>query len=363
MVRTTKYLLTAPLLVAGLAWTPAVQAADELDPHDRQTQATARLDPSPGVLAAREDLGRRVNLAPEQIELSHLERRSWPDSSLGVSQQGQVVAHTPTEGERVTFWANGRPYIYHTAGDQFIAYPDYDPEMVTFDTLEDPNYDWQHDRLVQLEGQLYPYDEGWRLSSRATLSPNGTWTAGDEMAVNLDGQGLDTYRTHYHWTEPTPVRVYGYFEPEAADGMHGVQVVRVEPLGEDRVAAEMRHGVMRNGQLYVPLRAAAQAADLRLVYVPTKNAVDIYDTVDRAGSELIARIRTGERKFHSGKAIPNGNIPMDGAPLMIGGQMYVPASFINRIVQSPMVGDPAEGAFQVHTNTYDSTWQILPDNR
>ncbi len=66
------------------------------------------------VQAAIQDLSQRLDVPAEQITVVTMERVTWPDTSLGNPQPGQVYAQVLTEGYRVVLEAGGAQYEYHT---------------------------------------------------------------------------------------------------------------------------------------------------------------------------------------------------------------------------------------------------------
>ncbi len=66
------------------------------------------------VQAAIQDLSQRLNVPAEQITVVTMERVTWPDTSLGNPQPGQVYAQVVTAGSRVLLEAGGQQYEYHT---------------------------------------------------------------------------------------------------------------------------------------------------------------------------------------------------------------------------------------------------------
>ncbi|NIN69986.1 MAG: hypothetical protein GTO63_35950 [Anaerolineae bacterium] len=93
--------------------TPAsTPAATEVEPPAKAEQA---------ILLAREDLARRLGLAPEAIRLVSVEAVEWSDASLGCPQPGMMYAQVITPGFRVVLEAEGQTYEYHTDTGRLVV--------------------------------------------------------------------------------------------------------------------------------------------------------------------------------------------------------------------------------------------------
>ena len=74
-----------------------------------------------GVSAAREDLSRRLSLAPEQIEVVSQQQRSWPNSHMGCRRVGVPVEQVITKGSELVLVARGQTYYYHARpGEPYV---------------------------------------------------------------------------------------------------------------------------------------------------------------------------------------------------------------------------------------------------
>jgi hypothetical protein len=73
-------------------------------------------DPVPQslIIAAKENLARRLDITPEEIQLVKLEAVEWPDASLGCPQSGMTYAQGVTPGFWVILEVEGERYAYHT---------------------------------------------------------------------------------------------------------------------------------------------------------------------------------------------------------------------------------------------------------
>jgi hypothetical protein len=87
-------------------------AATEVEPPAKAKQA---------IRLAREDLARRLGLAPEAIRLVSLEAVEWSDTSLGCPQPGMMYAQVITPGFRVVLEAKRQKYPYHTDASRFVV--------------------------------------------------------------------------------------------------------------------------------------------------------------------------------------------------------------------------------------------------
>ncbi len=63
---------------------------------------------------ARQDLARRLGVAPAKIRLGGVQPKQWPDSGLGCPQEGEKLEPGPVEGLVLTLKHAGRVFSYHT---------------------------------------------------------------------------------------------------------------------------------------------------------------------------------------------------------------------------------------------------------
>lgn len=63
----------------------------------------------------REDLARRLNAVTAEIEVIHLESRTWPDASLGCVARKGVFNEQSIPGYRILLSYLGLNYEYHTS--------------------------------------------------------------------------------------------------------------------------------------------------------------------------------------------------------------------------------------------------------
>jgi hypothetical protein len=78
------------------------------------------------VQAARQDLAQQIEVNPYTILLDSVEPMEWPDSCLGVAQEGVMCAQVVTPGYRVVLRTDDETYTYHTdeTGTQVILAPE-----------------------------------------------------------------------------------------------------------------------------------------------------------------------------------------------------------------------------------------------
>jgi hypothetical protein len=69
---------------------------------------------NPAVVAAREALAGRLQVAPAAIRVIAVEEVQWPDGCLGVRTPGVFCIQVIVPGYRVTLEGNSRRYVYHT---------------------------------------------------------------------------------------------------------------------------------------------------------------------------------------------------------------------------------------------------------
>jgi hypothetical protein len=76
--------------------------------------------PPQAVLAAVDELSQTLGVPVDEIEILDFESMEWPDSCLGVSQEGQACLQVITSGFRVMLEANGQQYELRTDQDGTI---------------------------------------------------------------------------------------------------------------------------------------------------------------------------------------------------------------------------------------------------
>jgi len=63
---------------------------------------------------AQDDLAARLGIPTHRIRLNTMERKTWPDSSLGCAEPGKVYAQMETAGFRIVLEQDGEMFDYHT---------------------------------------------------------------------------------------------------------------------------------------------------------------------------------------------------------------------------------------------------------
>ena len=71
---------------------------------------------------AKQDLGRRVGIPSQEIELVRVEMAEWPDTRLGCGESGLTRLPVAIPGYRVILSARGWEYVYHTDRESGVVY-------------------------------------------------------------------------------------------------------------------------------------------------------------------------------------------------------------------------------------------------
>jgi hypothetical protein len=71
---------------------------------------------------AKQDLARRLEITPDQIEVVLIEKAEWPDTSLGCAEPGLARRPVAIPGFRVTLSVSDREYVYHTGKERGVVY-------------------------------------------------------------------------------------------------------------------------------------------------------------------------------------------------------------------------------------------------
>jgi len=71
---------------------------------------------------AKQDLARRLEIAPDEIEVQHIEKEEWPDTSLGCAEPGLSRYPVAIPGYRIILTTKGREYVYHTNRESGVVY-------------------------------------------------------------------------------------------------------------------------------------------------------------------------------------------------------------------------------------------------
>jgi hypothetical protein len=71
---------------------------------------------------AKQDLARRLEITPEEVEVVHIEKAEWLDTSLGCAEPGLSRLPVAVPGYRVILSARGWEYVYHTGKESGVVY-------------------------------------------------------------------------------------------------------------------------------------------------------------------------------------------------------------------------------------------------
>lgn len=71
---------------------------------------------------AKQDLARRLEIAPDEIEVQHIEKAEWPDTSLGCAEPGLSRYPVAIPGYRIILTTKGREFVYHTNRESGVVY-------------------------------------------------------------------------------------------------------------------------------------------------------------------------------------------------------------------------------------------------
>ena len=82
---------------------------------------------APQVEAAIDALASHLQVDESEIEVASIEERSFPDTSLGVPEPGEMYAQVVTPGYEIILEVDGRAYTYHTSEDRVVRVPELDP--------------------------------------------------------------------------------------------------------------------------------------------------------------------------------------------------------------------------------------------
>lgn len=98
----------SPLAAAEVQPEPAEEAREAASPEPEAPAQRAL------VAQAREDLARRLSLAPGDVSLVKFEEVVWPDRGYGCPRPGVVHPQVPQDGVLIVLQAAGRRYNYHS---------------------------------------------------------------------------------------------------------------------------------------------------------------------------------------------------------------------------------------------------------
>jgi hypothetical protein len=95
---------------SGLGVSGGVQHAETMQPKEPEPTDPASLAL---VASAREDLSRRLSVAPGDITFVAFKSVVWPDSSLGCPRPDMMYTQVQRDGFLIRFEVSGRSYQYH----------------------------------------------------------------------------------------------------------------------------------------------------------------------------------------------------------------------------------------------------------
>lgn len=90
-------------------------------PARKATEVELQEGTEQAVQLAREDLARRLGLAPERIRMVSIEAVQWRDASLGCPRPNAKYVQVITPGFKVVLEAEGCAYEYHTDAGRVVV--------------------------------------------------------------------------------------------------------------------------------------------------------------------------------------------------------------------------------------------------
>jgi hypothetical protein len=72
------------------------------------------------VQLAKDDLARKLSVAPEAIMVVSIDAVNWPDASLGCPEPGMIYAQVITPGFLVVLESADQTYKYHSGADRIV---------------------------------------------------------------------------------------------------------------------------------------------------------------------------------------------------------------------------------------------------
>jgi hypothetical protein len=73
------------------------------------------------LLMARQDLAKRLGIPEKEVKTGSLQRRTWPDASLGCPKPDTMYAQVETPGYVIELAARGKSYEYHADAKRVVA--------------------------------------------------------------------------------------------------------------------------------------------------------------------------------------------------------------------------------------------------
>ncbi len=83
------------------------------DPRTRQVRGPDEPYP-PAISAAQNSLSKELGMAPSEISVVDYEPVTWPDSCLGLYDEGEACTDAEMSGWRIELSADGRTYVLHS---------------------------------------------------------------------------------------------------------------------------------------------------------------------------------------------------------------------------------------------------------
>jgi len=102
------------------------------------TTETSMPNESDLVDAAVADLAARLGVGEEEIEVLRVEAITWPDTSLGCPQEGEVYAQVIVDGARILLQTDERVYDYHAGNDGDVFFCPSDERDGGYDFVPPP---------------------------------------------------------------------------------------------------------------------------------------------------------------------------------------------------------------------------------
>jgi len=109
--------LVAAVAAGCSATVPSQETAPTATPVAAEPQALPRGAHDALVIQAQEDLGGRLGVEADEIEVVEVATMIWPDASLGCPKPGMVYAQMRLEGLLIRLAHDGQEYAYHSGGE------------------------------------------------------------------------------------------------------------------------------------------------------------------------------------------------------------------------------------------------------
>lgn len=157
-MRTLTLILALVLVACGASPEPSDQSNSTTSPVGSTTSvpagttstegatATMPVDPDlPAIAPAREDLARRLDVDPDEIEILVADEVTWPDGSLGCPEPGMSYTQALVDGSQVVLRHGDRVYDYHAGADDipFLCPSQERDSGYPFGPVEDKDGGWE----------------------------------------------------------------------------------------------------------------------------------------------------------------------------------------------------------------------------